>query len=386
MSDFFQHGLISTLHQLNEQPRTLELSSGRGKLGLILPCHYRDLASAALTSIIEVLNSSGLFDLVIVTMNGMSETDAPTVAHFWSQLRAPHLVLWSDHPQVLNWLSRKGLDSTPGKGLNVWMAIGFIGRHSDIGAFVIHDCDIKNYTARLPLSLADPVTTLGYKFCKGFYPRVHEQLYGRVTRLFVIPFVRSLIRVIGHFPLLDFVDSFRYPLAGECALTTNLAVQLPIESGWGLEVGLLCEIHRLLEPREVCQADLAIRYDHKHQSLDPQQPREGLLGMVGDIALSILSHLEREGCPLNADILGSVCQGYQQAAADFVRRYRDVASFNRIPFAQSHETGIAKRFHERLEEIIGEFADGARAVPLPPWNQSAEFVEMPDFPVLAARS
>jgi glucosyl-3-phosphoglycerate synthase len=382
MSDFFQHGLISTLHQLNDQPRTLERSSGRGKLGLILPCHYRDLASAALTSIIEVLNSSGLFDLVIVTMNGMGGAEAPTVARFWSQLRAPHRVLWSDHPKVLNWLSRKGLGSTPGKGLNLWMAIGFVGRHTDIGAFVIHDCDIKNYTAQLPLRLADPVTTLGYKFCKGFYPRVREQLYGRVTRLFVIPFVRSLTRAIGHFPLLDFVDSFRYPLAGECALTTNLAVQLPIESGWGLEVGLLCEIHRLLEPREVCQADLAIRYDHKHQSLDPKQPREGLLGMVGDIALSILSQLEREGCHLNTDILESVCQGYQQTAADFVRRYRDVASFNRIPFAQSHETGIAKRFHQRLEEITGEFAAGVRAVPLPPWNQSAEFVEMPDFPVL----
>ena len=77
MSDFFQHGLISTLHHLNEQSRPLELSSGRGKLGLILPCHYRDLASAALTSIIEVLNSSGLFDLVIVTMNGIGETQAP---------------------------------------------------------------------------------------------------------------------------------------------------------------------------------------------------------------------------------------------------------------------------------------------------------------------
>ena len=66
--------------------------------------------------------------------------------------------------------------------------------------------------------------------------------------------------------------------------------------------------------------------------------------------------------------------------------HRDVASFNRILFAQSHETGIAKRFHERLEEIIGEFTDGARAVPLPPWNQSAESVEMPEFPVLQACS
>ena len=77
MSDFFQHGLISTLYQLNEQPRPLELSAGRGKLGLILPCQYRDLASAALTSIIEVLNSSGLFDLMIVAMNGIGETQAP---------------------------------------------------------------------------------------------------------------------------------------------------------------------------------------------------------------------------------------------------------------------------------------------------------------------
>jgi glucosyl-3-phosphoglycerate synthase len=384
MSDFFQHGLISTLHQLNEHPRQLEFPAAHAKLGLILPCHYRDLASDALRSIIEALNRSGLFDLVIVTMNGLREAHTATVAHFWSQLRAPHRVLWNDDPLILEWLSAKGLSSTPGKGLNLWMAVGFIGRHTDIGAFVIHDCDIKNYTAQLPSSLADPVVTLGYKFCKGFYPRVQEQLYGRVTRLFVIPFVRSLVRVLGHFPLLDFVDSFRYPLAGECALTTDLAVQLPIENRWGLEVGLLCEVHRLLEPREVCQVDLAIRYDHKHQSLDPQQPREGLLGMVGDIALSILSHLEREGCHLNAGFLESVCEGYQQAAVDFVRRYRDVAFFNGIPFAESQEMGIARRFHERLKEITGEFANGDRALPLPPWNQVAEFVEMPDFPVLQA--
>jgi len=39
--------------------------------------------------------------------------------------------------------------------------------------------------------------------------------------------------------------------------------------------------------------------------------------MVSDIALSILSHLEREGCHFNADILESVCEAYQQAAADF---------------------------------------------------------------------
>jgi glucosyl-3-phosphoglycerate synthase len=383
MSDFFQHGLISTLHQLSEQTLPPKLSSRCGKPGLILPCHYRDLASAALASIIEVLNSSDLFDLVVITMNGLPENHWPTVAHFWSQLHAPHRVLWSDHPRVLDWLSSAGLASTSGKGLNLWIAIGFIARHTDIRAFVSHDCDIKNYTAQLPLSLANPVVTLGYNFCKGFYPRLSKQLYGRVTRLFVIPFVRSLVRVIGHFPLLDFVDSFRYPLAGECALTTDLAVQLPIESGWGLEIGLLCEIHRLLEPREVCQADLAIRYDHNHQSIDPQQPRAGLLGMVGDIALSILTHIEREGCRFDPGISDSICQTYRQTAADFVRRYRDVASFNRMPFAELQETEIIMRFHARLQEATAEFANGARAIPLPPWSQIGEFAERLDFPVLA---
>jgi hypothetical protein len=73
MSDFFQHGLISTLHQLKEHLPRLELPSSRFKLGLILPCHYRDLRSDGLASIIQTLNGSGLFDLVIVTMNGIRE-------------------------------------------------------------------------------------------------------------------------------------------------------------------------------------------------------------------------------------------------------------------------------------------------------------------------
>jgi glucosyl-3-phosphoglycerate synthase len=382
MSDFFQHGLISTLHQLNQPARHRVFPFRQTKLGLILPCHYRDLASEALTNIISALNQSNLFDLIVITMNGIPEAHATTVAHFWSQLRPPHRVLWNDDPIVVEWLSAKGLYLTPGKGLNIWMAIGFISRHTDIGALVVHDCDIKNYSAELPLNLIDPVVTLGYKFCKGFYPRVQEQLYGRVTRLFVIPLVRSFIRALGHFPLLDFFDSFRYPLAGECALTTNLAVQLPIESGWALEIGWLCEIHRLLEPREVCQVDLAIRYDHKHQILDPKQPREGLLGMVAEIALSFLSHLEREGCRFDPVMLESICEAYQQAAADFIRRYRDVAFFNQIPFAQSRETETARHFLERLKEVTYEFANGARSLPLPPWNHFSGRVEMPDFPVL----
>jgi hypothetical protein len=43
---------------------------------------------------------------------------------------------------------------------------------------------------------------------------------------------------------------------------------------------------------------------------------------------------------------------------------------------------IAKRFHERLKEITSKFANGARALPLPPWKQLMDVGEIPDFPVL----
>jgi glucosyl-3-phosphoglycerate synthase len=83
----------------------------------------------------------------------------------------------------------------------------------------------------LPVALIQPIAALGYRFCKGYYNRVQEQLYGRVTRLFLIPLVRALIRTLGHNPLLDFIDSFRYPLAGEMALDLDLAKRLPWETG-----------------------------------------------------------------------------------------------------------------------------------------------------------
>jgi glucosyl-3-phosphoglycerate synthase len=256
-----------------------------------------------------------------------------------------------------------------GKGLNLWSGLGFALSQTELPALIIHDCDIQNYTASLPVSLAVPVATLEYEFCKGFYSRVQEQLYGRVTRLFVIPMVRALVRTLGHLPLLDFIDSFRYPLAGECALSTGLAASLSVENGWGVEIGWLCEAYRLIDPEEICQVDLAMRYQHRHQTIDPGRPAEGLLGMVADIALSLLTHLEKEGCRLEPPILESVVSGYEQTANDMIRRYRDVAEFNKLPFARDEERQTARLFQERLRSVTEEFNRGTRTRCLPPWEQ-----------------
>ena len=59
---------------------------------------------------------------------------------------------------------------------------------------------------------------MGYSFSKGYYPRYSDnKLNGRVTRLLVTPLVKSLIMLFGRNEYLEFIDSFKYPLAGEYA-------------------------------------------------------------------------------------------------------------------------------------------------------------------------
>ena len=375
MSDFFQHGLISTLHRLAPVDPGAAQELGDAGLGLLLPCHGRDLGSKALIDTIEVLNQLTFLDQVIISVNGFGSGQEARA--FWSQLKLPHTVLWNDSPRFLSWLQKHELPATSGKGLNLWSGLGFALSQTDLQALIMHDCDIQNYTASLPVSLAVPVANLEYQFCKGFYSRVQEQLYGRGTRLFVIPMIRALVRTLGHLPLLDFIDSFRYPLAGECALSTGLAASLPVENGWGIEVGWLCDSYRLIDPDEICQVDLAMRYHHRHQTIDPARPGEGLLGMVADIALSILTHLEKEGCRLEPPILEALVSGYEQTANDMIRRYRDVAEFNKLPFARDEEHQTAGLFKERLQAVTEEFNRGTRTKSLPPWEQLLREVNFP---------
>jgi glucosyl-3-phosphoglycerate synthase len=367
MSDFFQHGLISTLHRLGPVDLVEDHNLSDAGLGLLLPCHGRDMGSKALVDTIAVLNQLTFLDQVIISVNGFGS--GYEARAFWSQLKLPHTVLWNDSPTFLSWLQNHDLPAIPGKGLNLWSGLGFALSQTELQALIIHDCDIQNYAASLPVSLAVPVAHLEYQFCKGFYSRVQEQLYGRATRLFVIPMVRALVRTLGHLPLLDFIDSFRYPLAGECALSTGLAASLSVENGWGVEIGWLCDAYRLIDPDEICQVDLAMRYHHRHQTIDPGRPAEGLLGMVADIALSILTHLEKEGCRLEPPILETVVSGYEQTASDMIRRYRDVAEFNKLPFARDEERQTARLFQERLQSVTEQFSRGVRTRSLPSWEQ-----------------
>ena len=90
----------------------------------------------------------------------------------------------------------------------------------DCGVIALHDCDIVNYDRQLLARLCYPVVHphLGFEFCKGYYARVTERMHGRVSRLFMTPLIRSMEGMAPGAGFLRFLDSFRYPLAGEFAM------------------------------------------------------------------------------------------------------------------------------------------------------------------------
>ena len=113
--------------------------------------------------------------------------------------------------------------------------------------------------------------------------------------MLVTPLIRSLIKMVGHHPLLVFFDSFRYPLAGEFSMDIDLARINRIPGDWGLEVGVLAEVYRNTAIRRVCQVDITENYEHKHQVLSPEDASRGLNKMCIDICKSLFRTLASEG-------------------------------------------------------------------------------------------
>jgi glucosyl-3-phosphoglycerate synthase len=151
------------------------------------------------------------------------------------------------------------------------------------------------------------------------------------------------VRVAGHQPLVDFLLSFRYPLAGEVALRRDLAAALPESRGWGLEIGQLCEIFRRVDPREVCQVDGGTGYDHKHQPA-----ATALAAMAGEIARELFAQLAAEGLPNDAAFHAAVAAAYRREAAHALRRSASLALINRLPFDEVAERAIVEEFAARL--------------------------------------
>lgn len=206
----------------------------------------------------------------------------------------------------------------------------------------VHDCDIVTYSRELLARLCYPVAhpALGFDFCKGYYARYTNRWNGRVMRLLVTPLLRSLVSIVGQHPYLIHMDMFRYALAGEFCLHTDLVRRVRVPADWGLEVGLLADVFRNASPKRICQSKLTESYEHKHQERSLREVDQGLNQMAIDIATSIFRTMAAEGIKLDAWLFDTLLSAYVRRGEDTMRHSGDDASINGLHFDR-HEEELA---------------------------------------------
>jgi len=380
MSDFFQNGVITTFHRLGRQDikrleGELKQFSKIRPIALVLPSLYREYSSGALPNILAILKKVQYLNEIVLCLDKASESQFKKVKNYFSAFKKLSII-WNDGPRMKELYTlledNKLSPGKDGKGRAVWMSLGYVlaGRKSRVIA--IHDCDIVNYKqellARLCYPVASPNTEI--EFCKGYYSRVTDRLYGRATRLFFTPFVRALQTILGYLPFLVYIDSFRYALAGEIAMRRDLAMSMRIPNDWGLEVGTLAEVYRNMALNRICQVDIAETYEHKHQELVPSDLEKGILKMNVDITKSIFRNLALEGVEFSVGFFKTLSNIYLKVAQETVIRYETDAAINGLDFDRNSEFLCVEEFAQGIEKAGEVFwEDPSETVLIPNWHR-----------------
>jgi glucosyl-3-phosphoglycerate synthase len=381
MTDFYQTGIVTTLHQLGK-PSLERLESELYEyaklrpIALVLPALYSEFEGPAMPGIIQELTKVKYLKEIVVTLDYASEKELLRVRELMSPVQAEVRIIHNNGKRITELyetLNRNGLDvGQRGKGRAAWLAYGYVLARGRSEVIALHDCDIVTYNRELLARLCYPVTNpnLDYVFCKGFYSRVTHKMNGRVTRLLMTPLVRSLQQLVGQHDFLMFLDSFRYPLAGEFCMNVDLARVNRIPWDWGLEVGSLAEVHRNYSPRRVCQVDIATTYEHKHQALSPGDASKGLMKMAVDICKSIFRTLASEGVVFSDGLFKSLLVSYLRHAEDTIMKYEADAMINGLDFDRHEEAGAVDTFTRAIGMAAQIFMENPMSTPLiPNWSR-----------------
>jgi glucosyl-3-phosphoglycerate synthase len=193
---------------------------------------------------------------------------------------------------------------------------------------------------------------------------------GRVSRLLVTPLVRALNHQHGPHRYLDFLDSFRYPLAGEFSMRYDVMEYLRMPTDWGLEVGTLLEMKKNYTTSHLCQVDIADNYDHKHQHLSPEDNEKGLSKMTVEITKSIFKKLATDGINFTDESLRSTKATYFRIALDMIDSYRHDSLFNGLKYETHEEEKMVELFAENIKIAGRQFLDDSDEAPfIPSWHR-----------------
>jgi len=334
--------------------------------------------------ILSELNKATFLSGVTVPLYARSKDEFERVVRFFGdRLEIPHRIMWCNGPSVnaiLEDLGGVGIDvvSFQGKGRDVWLALGVAS--IDSYAIILHDADIVNYTCDLPMKLAYPLVdpNLDYFFNKGYYARIggdHPKFYGRNTRLFVRPLLEALsMKMDCSSGFLHYISSFKYPLSGEIALTSDLAQNIRIPTNWGLEVGTLYQIYRSAVNKRICQTDLGL-FEHEHKEVGTDRS-EGLLKMAGDILITLFEALlvEEQRLEISSEFLHALRVMYRRKAQDCIRKYYADSVCNQLTYNRHEEESMVDAFEMVIIEAGEEYIKNPQSYHIPDWLRATSAV------------
>ncbi len=401
MSDFHQEPLTTTLHALydafdkgsylTDLERRLEEHVKHERVSLLLPSLYSEIRDdGPLNHILSEINETRYINNIVVALGGTEDPERFQHARdYFGKLRTPERdvkVVWVEGPriqQILHDIGNRGITTGErGKGQSVWIALGYLFARDESDVIALHDCDIVTYNRTLLGRLIEPVANPNndFQFCKGFYARISpsdKAMKGRVTRLFVTPFVDAVGQVMnqhGHHELERFFNyhrTFKYPLSGEFSFTSDLARGLNIAYDWGLEVATLSQVYDQVIPRQIAQIDLAPNYEHKHQDMSPDDTSRGLHRMVVDIAKFYLTYMRSHGVPLDDAFVDMMLHTYYQNAHKYIRKYAFDADVNGLAFDLHEEVSAVNHFRGFLWDAWVQSKGPQEAKLIPSWNRVA---------------
>jgi glucosyl-3-phosphoglycerate synthase len=382
MGDFYQNGVITTLHNLNRRPveeieAELRTFSKVRPLGLILPSLFSELEGPALKNIVEELKQVDYLEEIVIGLDAANEEQYQFALDFFSVLPQRKKILWNDGPRLKAIdakLKQEGISPVEkGKGRNVWFCMGYALASGKARSIAMHDCDILTYKRDLLARLIYPVANpnFNYMFCKGYYARLAGgKMNGRVNRLLVTPLIRALKKACAPSEILDYLDSFRYSLAGEFSFRADVMSDIRIPSDWGLEIGVLSELKRNYATNRICQVDIADVYDHKHQDLSADDATKGLAKMSTDISKALFRKLATNGQVFSTEAFRTIKATYYRMALDLIETYQNDAMINGLSFDRHKEEQAVETFSQCIMDAGSSFLENPMDTPfIPSWNR-----------------
>ena len=220
-------------------------------------------------AVVDVLVAKGLVDEVLVVDSGSSDATGSVAAEAGARVVHASEVLpgWP----------------TTGKGAAVWR--GVAAATGDV--IVLLDADLDPFDPDWVVRLLTPVLTdPAISLVKAAADRpltvegvLHPRSGGRVTELVARPLLGLL------WPELS---GLVQPLSGEICIRRSLFERLPVTTGYGLEIGMLLDAHRIAGLDAIAQADLGERR-HRHH------PDRALGRMASAVVQAVLERLTEEG-------------------------------------------------------------------------------------------